>query len=230
MSTLIDVASVVVAYGKTTALAGASMQLAEGESLALVGPSGAGKSTLLRCMAALVRPSEGRVTYRGQDLGALGVDARAELRLHDFGFVLQGGELMPELTLAENVELPLLLAGARRVEARRRAAGLLEMLGVGREAGRMPHEVSGGQAQRAAVARAVVHGPSVVFADEPTGALDEANGAAVMATLRAAASAAGSALVMVTHDAGLAAQLDRVLEVHDGRVVPEKTHAETVHG
>ena len=230
MSTLIDVASVVVAYGKTTALAGASMQLTGGESLALVGPSGAGKSTLLRCMAALVRPSEGRVTYLGQDLEALGVDARAELRLHDFGFVLQGGELMPELTLAENVELPLLLAGTRRVEARRRAASLLEMLGVGREAGRMPHEVSGGQAQRAAVARAVVHGPSVVFADEPTGALDEANGAAVMATLRASASASGSALVMVTHDAGLAAQLDRVLEVHDGRVVPEKTHAETVHG
>lgn len=230
MSTLIDVASVVVAYGTTTALAGASMQLAEGESLALVGPSGAGKSTLLRCMAALVRPSEGRVTYLGQDLGALGVDARAELRLHDFGFVLQGGELMPELTLAENVELPLLLAGTRRVDARRRASSLLEMLGVGREAGRLPHEVSGGQAQRAAVARAVVHGPSVVFADEPTGALDEANGAAVMTTLRAAASAAGSALVMVTHDAGLAAQLDRVLEVHDGRVVPEKTRAETVLG
>jgi putative ABC transport system ATP-binding protein len=173
-------------------------------------------------LAGLIRPSAGVVTFEGTDLATLRPDDLAALRLHRFGFVHQGGELMPELTLVENVEMPLRLAGIRGGAARRAATDLLEGLGVGPAAGRFPHEVSGGQAQRAAVARAVVHGPDVVFADEPTGALDSANGAAVMDLLLHAATEAGSTLVMVTHDLALAGMLDETVEIRDG-VVRDRT-------
>ncbi|GEA85992.1 MULTISPECIES: ABC transporter ATP-binding protein [Cellulomonas] len=220
MGALLVADDVVVRFGATPALSGASMSVSSGEAVALVGPSGAGKSTLLLCLAGLERPSAGAVQYSGSDLAGLRVEDLAQLRLREFGFVFQGGDLMAELTLAENVELPLRLAGASRRDARARASRLLDELGVADAAGRRPGEVSGGQAQRAAVARAVAHAPAVVFADEPTGALDSVNARAVLEVLLAATRAVGASLVMVTHDRSLATLTDRVLEVHDGRVGP----------
>ena len=215
---LLGAAGGAVPFGGTAALSGARMSVAEGETVALVGPSGAGKSTLLLCLAGLLRPGRGVVSYDGMDLASLAPDELARLRLREFGFVFQGGDLMPELTLTENVELPLRLAGVGRREARERAERLLRRLGLDDARGRRPSEVSGGQAQRAAVARAVVHEPAVVFADEPTGALDSDNARGVMEVLLAATRDVGASLVMVTHDRSLAALSDRVVEVHDGRV------------
>nr|WP_243860759.1 ATP-binding cassette domain-containing protein [Cellulomonas uda] len=209
---------VAVTFGVTAALSGASVRVAEGEAVALIGPSGAGKSTLLLCLAGLLRPDEGIVRYDGIDLTSAGPDELARIRLREFGFVFQGGDLMPELSLAENVELPLRLAGIPRRDAQERAERLLVHLGVGEARTRRPDEVSGGQAQRAAVARAVVHEPAVVFADEPTGALDTDNARGVMQVLLAATRDVGASLVMVTHDRSLASLTDRVVEVHDGRV------------
>jgi putative ABC transport system ATP-binding protein len=214
---LCEMRGAVVAFGATTALDGVDLTVGEGETVALVGPSGAGKSTLLRCLAGLVAPQRGSVFFDGRDYAAMDDDARAAVRLREVGFIMQGGELVPELSLLENVELPLRLAEVRPRVARERALFMLDRLGIADEARRRAHEVSGGQAQRAAVARALVHSPRVVFADEPTGALDSTNGRAVMDALTGLVRSSGAALVMVTHDRGLAAELSRQIEVRDGR-------------
>jgi putative ABC transport system ATP-binding protein len=211
------VSGAVVVFGATTALAGADLEMVQGESVALVGPSGAGKSTLLACLGGLVRPTRGAVVIGGRDLSGLDAYELADYRLREVGSVMQNGELLPELTLEENVQLPLRLAGEKPRVARRRALDLLAELGVGEAAHRRPDDVSGGQAQRAAVARALVHSPRLVLADEPTGALDSANGRLVMQALLEGVAGRGATLVMVTHDHELAAMLDRVVEVRDGR-------------
>ncbi|MEU1692581.1 ABC transporter ATP-binding protein [Streptomyces hirsutus] len=210
----------VKAHGKTLALRDTSVELHAGEILAVTGPSGSGKSTLLHCLAGIVRPDAGTVTYDGQRLEELPEKRLSELRRTDFGVVFQFGQLVPELTALDNVALPLMLAGTGRARARERAGEWLERFGVRGQAESRPGEMSGGQAQRAALARALVTGPRVVFADEPTGALDSLAGEQVMTALAHTAREAGTAVLLITHDAQVAAYADREAQLRDGALTP----------
>lgn len=205
------------AFGPTPALAGASIRVRAGEIVAVMGPSGSGKSTLLHCLAGIVPPDSGQVGYRGRDLLAMSDRERSALRRGTFGFIFQFGQLVPELTCLENVALPLRLDGIGRRAAQRRAARRMDELEVAELAGKRPGEVSGGEGQRVAVARALVTEPGVIFADEPTGALDSLNGERVMRLLTTAARSSGAAVVLVTHEARVAAYTDREVVVRDGR-------------
>ncbi|WP_329109282.1 ABC transporter ATP-binding protein [Micromonospora sp. NBC_01699] len=204
-------------YGPTPALDGASITVRAGETVAVMGASGSGKSTLLHCLAGIVRPDSGQVRYRDRELSAMSDGERSALRRGEFGFVFQFGQLVPELTCLENVALPLRLDGVRRREAERRATQWLERLEVTDVAGKRPGEISGGQGQRVAVGRALVTAPRVIFADEPTGALDSLNGERVMRLLSEAAKQTGAAVVLVTHEPRVAAYSDREVVVRDGR-------------
>ncbi|WFE65688.1 ABC transporter ATP-binding protein [Micromonospora sp. WMMD714] len=204
-------------FGETVALVDAGLRIDEGEVVAVLGSSGSGKSTLLHCLAGIVRPDRGRVVFDGQDLVTMTDARRSALRREAFGFVFQFGQLVPELTCLENVALPLRLARVPRREAEQRAGQWLERLEVTEVAGKRPGEVSGGQGQRVAVARALVTRPRVIFADEPTGALDSLNGERVMRLLTEAARDTGAAVVLVTHEARVAAYSDREVVVRDGR-------------
>ncbi|EMF56164.1 MULTISPECIES: ABC transporter ATP-binding protein [Streptomyces] len=208
-------------HGRTRALRGASVELREGEILAVTGASGSGKSTLLHCLSGIVRPDEGSVTYAGKRLDRLPEKELSELRRTDFGIVFQFGQLIPELTAVDNVALPLLLAGTARQEARERAGEWLERFGVRGQEEQRPGEMSGGQAQRVSLARALVTAPKVVFADEPTGALDSLASEQVMAALTHAARESGTAVLLITHDAQTAAYADREVTLKDGAVVSE---------
>ncbi|MFE9247926.1 ABC transporter ATP-binding protein [Streptomyces sp. NPDC007088] len=204
-------------FGRTPALDGADFSIHPGEVVAVMGPSGSGKSTLLHCLAGIVEPDEGLIVYDGAELSAMPESRRSALRRSDFGFVFQFGRLVPELTCVENVALPLRLNGVRRKEAERHALGWMERLEVADLRGSRPGEVSGGQGQRVAVARALVTSPRVLFADEPTGALDSLNGERVMELLTEAARSTGAAVVLVTHEARVAAYSDREVVVRDGK-------------
>ncbi|SCK26308.1 ABC transporter ATP-binding protein [Streptomyces sp. WMMB 322] len=204
-------------YGSTAALDGAGFAIRPGEIVAVMGPSGSGKSTLLHCLAGIVPPDAGTVTYRGQELSAMSDAERSALRRSDFGFVFQFGQLVPELTCLENASLPLRLAGFGRKEAESRAGAWLERLEVEDVRRKRPGEVSGGQGQRVAVARALASGPRVLFADEPTGALDSLNGERVMQLLTESARETRAAVVLVTHESRVAAYSDREVVVRDGR-------------
>ncbi|MEU5401089.1 ABC transporter ATP-binding protein [Streptomyces sp. NPDC005963] len=205
-------------FGPTPALDGASFSIRRGEVVAIMGPSGSGKSTLLHCLAGIVPPDSGTITYAGRNLTALTDAHRSALRRSEFGFVFQFGQLVPELSCVENVALPLRLAGTRRKEAHRVAKEWLERLEVSDVGHKRPGEVSGGQGQRVAVARSLVTTPKVVFADEPTGALDSYNGERVMQLLTDAARETHAAVVLVTHEARVAAYSDREVVVRDGQV------------
>ncbi|MFE7621433.1 ABC transporter ATP-binding protein [Streptomyces sp. NPDC057496] len=204
-------------YGRTPALDGASFSIHPGEVVAVLGPSGSGKSTLLHCLAGIVTPDRGTIMYAGRELSAMSDAERSALRRTEFGFVFQFGQLVPELTCVENVALPLRLAGAKRKDAERTALHWLERLEVDTVAAQRPGEVSGGQGQRVAVARALSASPKVIFADEPTGALDSLNGERVMQLLTEAARSTNVAVVLVTHEARVAAYSDRDVTVRDGR-------------
>ncbi|MFD7746449.1 ABC transporter ATP-binding protein [Streptomyces sp. NPDC059698] len=205
-------------YGSTPALDGASFSVHPGEVVAVMGPSGSGKSTLLHCLAGIVTPDSGTITYAGRELSAMSDAERSALRRSDFGFVFQFGQLVPELTCVENVALPLRLNGVKRKAAERTALEWMERLEVEDLGAKRPGEVSGGQGQRVAVARALAGSPKVVFADEPTGALDSLNGERVMELLTEAARSTNAAVVLVTHEARVAAYSDRDVTVRDGRV------------
>ncbi|MEV8043311.1 ABC transporter ATP-binding protein [Streptomyces griseoluteus] len=205
------------AYGPTAALDGAAFSVHPGEVVAVMGPSGSGKSTLLHCLAGIVPPDSGSITYAGRELTTMSDSERSALRRGEFGFVFQFGQLVPELTCVENVALPLRLNGTPRKEAERAALTWMERLEVDDLRRKRPGEVSGGQGQRVAVARALVTGPRVVFADEPTGALDSLNGERVMELLTDAARSTNAAVVLVTHEARVAAWSDREIVVRDGR-------------
>ena len=209
---------VALRFGETPALDGAALDVARGEIVAIMGPSGSGKSTLLYVLAGILRPDRGEVHLGDQRVDTLGDAARSRLRLTAMGFVLQFGDLVPELSLRENVELPLRLVGVAKPAARVRAAELLRALDVDEHADRRPGQVSGGQAQRVAVARALVHRPAVVFADEPTGALDSVAGELVLDALTGLARPEGSTVVLVTHESRVAAYADRTVYLRDGRV------------
>ncbi len=207
-------------FGTTTALAGVDVDLADGESLAVMGPSGSGKSTLLHVLAGIIVPSGGTVTLRGEPVQALSEKKRSLLRRTRYGFVFQFGQLLSELSALENVALPAMLTGASRSDAQAAAGQWLAALGLAGAEGRRPGELSGGQAQRVAVARALITRPEVVFADEPTGALDQQTGHDVMKVLVDSTRAVGASLVVVTHDADVAAWCDRRIDMRDGLVVP----------
>lgn len=204
-------------FGPTTALDHASLAIHPGEIVAVMGSSGSGKSTLLHCLAGIIAPDSGTVHYHGTEIGTMTDTQRSALRRKDFGFVFQFGQLVPELTCLENVTLPLRLAGLARRPAEAAAHDWLERLEVTDVATKRPGDVSGGQGQRVAVARALVTGPKVVFADEPTGALDSLNGERVMGLLVSAAKDTGAAVVLVTHEARVAAYSDREVIVRDGK-------------
>ena len=205
------------AYGPTNALDGAGFNIHPGEVVAVMGPSGSGKSTLLHCLAGIVTPDSGSIMYGGQEMATMNDSQRSALRRSQFGFVFQFGQLVPELTCVENVALPLRLNGASRKEAERAALARMEQLEVDDLKAKRPGEVSGGQGQRVAVARALVTDPRVLFADEPTGALDSLNGERVMELLTDAARSANAAVVLVTHEARVAAYSDREIVVRDGK-------------
>jgi putative ABC transport system ATP-binding protein len=219
MSALLQARALSKAYGSTPALSEADFEIAAGEVVAIMGPSGSGKSTLLHCIAGIVAPDSGTVVYDGRELSAMGDVERSALRRSEFGFVFQFGQLVPELSCRENVAMPLRLDGVSRREAEQRADALLEVLEVAGIARQRPGNVSGGEGQRVAVARALVSDPRVLFADEPTGALDSLNGERVMELLTGAARERGTAVVLVTHEARVAAYSDREVVVRDGRTL-----------
>jgi putative ABC transport system ATP-binding protein len=226
MTAVIEARDVVLSFGQTPALRGASVAAAAGEILAIMGPSGSGKSTLLHCLAGILVPDSGEVHFNGHQVDTMGETARSALRRDHFGFVFQSGQLVPELTAEENVALPLLLGGARRDRALRQARPWFARLGLAGLERRRSGELSGGEAQRVALARGMVTGPAILFADEPTGSLDSLAGEQVMDLLVAAAREHGSTVIIVTHEARVAANADRLVIVRDGKVTalsPEPT-------
>ena len=214
-----------LSFGETNALTGASVSVRPGEVLALLGPSGSGKSTLLHCLAGILRPDSGQVQFCGNRIDDLTDEDRSRLRASSFGFVFQFGSLVPELSANENVALPLRLTGVKRKAAEERARAWLDRLDVAAVADKRPGQMSGGQGQRVAVARALVGAPRVVFADEPTGALDSLNGELVMEELIGAAREQGTSVVVVTHEARIAAYADREVVLRDGRLTADSVLA-----
>ncbi|NJD66826.1 MAG: ABC transporter ATP-binding protein [Chloroflexi bacterium] len=208
-------------YGPTIVLHHASLEVARGESVAVMGPSGSGKSTLLYCLSGVVAPDSGEVHFGEVRVDTLSDARRAQLRCSDFGFVFRFPGLLPELPAVENVALPLMLGGASRRDAVTRAQQLFPTLGLSGLELRRPGELSGGQAQRVGIARALIHEPAVVFADEPTGALDTQTGDEMVSLLVSTARDRGAALVLVTHDERVAGRCDRIVRVVDGRTLPD---------
>jgi putative ABC transport system ATP-binding protein len=220
MTQLLYGRGIVKSYGRTQALRGVTVTVAEGEIVAVTGPSGCGKSTLLLCLAGILRPDAGEVGYRERRIDGWSETARARLRRGEFGVLFQFGQLVTEMPAAENIALPLLLAGARRREARTAAMSWLERLGIAHLADSRPGEMSGGEQQRTALARALVTEPRVLFADEPTGALDSLAGEQVLGQLVRVAREQQTTVVLVTHDARVAGYADREIVLRDGVLDP----------
>jgi putative ABC transport system ATP-binding protein len=216
-ASLIEAIDVHRSFGSTPALRGATVSIQAGEIVAVLGPSGSGKSTLLHCLAGIYRPDSGEVWFDGRRMDVLSEAKRTDLRRTQFGFVFQFGQLVPELSAADNIALPLLLNNVRRKEAHERARDWLDRLDLAGLGGRRTGELSGGQAQRVAIGRALVVRPKVLFADEPTGALDSLTGEMVMELLVTVTREEGASVVLVTHDARVAAYAGREITVRDGK-------------
>ncbi|HAM43488.1 MAG TPA: ABC transporter [Propionibacteriaceae bacterium] len=231
-SAILQARALTKTYGQssiqTLALDGVDLSIQAGESLAIMGPSGSGKTTLLHLLSGVLEPTAGSVTWCGKDLQSLKDAERTRLRRSDFGFVFQSGQLLPELPAEENAALPLMLGGMPRAQAVTAAREQLRKLGLAGLEARRPGEMSGGQAQRVAIARALVGQPGVIFADEPTGALDHATGWDVMRVLHDSAAATGAALVVVTHNPEVAHWCSRTVSMADGRVVAMATQKPAV--
>jgi putative ABC transport system ATP-binding protein len=220
MSPILQGRGVVKSYGRSTALRGVTIDVSAGEIIAVTGPSGCGKSTLLYCLSGIFAPDAGEVSYAGRRVDEMSESARSRLRRTDFGVLFQFGQLVAELSAVDNVALPLGLRGARRREARTAAMTWLDRLGVADVAQDRPGEMSGGQAQRIALARALVTEPRVLFADEPTGALDTLTGEAMLGHIVRVVREQGTAVVLVTHEATVAAHADREVMLRDGALDP----------
>ncbi|MDT0319642.1 ABC transporter ATP-binding protein [Streptomyces millisiae] len=218
--TLLQARGVTKSYGPTPALRGVDLELGEGRILAVTGPSGCGKSTLLHCLAGILRPDAGEVHYRGRRLDTASETERSRLRRDEFGVLFQFGLLVAELTAAENIALPLLLAGHGRRESRSVALDWLDRFGVRELAETVPGQMSGGQQQRVAAARALVTEPSVLFADEPTGALDRLVGEQLLGLVVELARERRMSVVLVTHDATVAGYADDEIVLRDGVLDP----------
>jgi putative ABC transport system ATP-binding protein len=218
VTVIIEARAVTKSFGQTPALRGATLSVQQGEILAVMGPSGSGKSTLLHCLGGVLVPEDGEVWFAGTRLDTRTEAERSELRRDQFGFVFQCGQLVPELTAEENIALPLLLGGRRRAAALAEARPWFARLGLDGLERRRSGELSGGQAQRVALGRGLVARPDVLFADEPTGSLDSVTGEHVMGLLSAAARELGTTVILVTHEARVAAYADREVIVSDGQV------------
>lgn len=204
-----------------TALNGMNLKIQDGEFVSIMGPSGSGKTTLLNILAGLDKATSGRYILRDKDVSDLGADELAEFRRRELGFVFQDFNLLDTLTLAENVALPLSLSGMRGKALQQRVKRLMQQLGIGELMNRYPYEVSGGQQQRTAVARAMIHDPALVLADEPTGNLDSASAQALLKLFQSIHEELGATVLMVTHDPLSASYSSRVVLIQDGRVYSE---------
>ena len=224
MAYVIEARGVSKEYGSgeapVEALRGVDLYVSRNELLAITGPSGSGKSTLLHVLAGIEPPTKGQVLFEGQDLASCTDRERTLLRRRRIGFIFQSFNLLPTVTAEENVSLPLLLDSVKAAEARRRAREVLDMVEMGHRRGHLPGKLSGGEQQRVAIARALVIQPSVLLADEPTGSLDSVNGQRVMQLLRRVVDERQQTIVVITHDATVADQADRVLHLRDGRLEP----------
>lgn len=221
----LNASHLVKTYGTVHALAGVDLHIDAGELVAIMGPSGSGKSTLLHVLSGILVPDDGEVRLGSTIITSLGDAGRSRLRRERFGFVFQDGQLVPELTARENVALPLFAAGTKRGEGLRHAEEWLHRLGVADQAKKRPGEMSGGQAQRVAIARAMVSNPAIIFADEPTGALDQATGHEVMQLLTTTSRMNGTTLVVVTHDLKVASWCERLVEIRDGLIHTDRPMA-----
>ena len=201
------------------ALRGVTLHVAAGELMAVVGPSGCGKSTLLHLCGAMDRPSQGVVRFKGEDLGSLSDDALTRFRRRRVGFVFQSFNLLPTLTVAQNIGLPLLLAGQTEADATAAVGAVAERVGLSSRLDHLPQQLSGGEAQRAAIARAVIHQPAVLIADEPTGNLDSENGVKVLELLVALNRDSNTAIVLATHDDYVATRMGQIVHMRDGQIV-----------
>lgn len=220
---IIEAKNIKKAFGKKTlALRGASLSVEPGEVVAVMGPSGSGKSTLLHCLAGILKIDSGEVLFEGENIGKMSDKKRNQLRREKFGFVFQFSQLVPELTALDNVALPLLINGVNKTEAYAKARTWLKKVGVEAVADQIPGELSGGQAQRVAVARAMVIEPKILFADEPTGSLDSLNSEKVMDLFIKTVKEVGTTVIMVTHEPTIAAYADRSVIVRDGVVTGDK--------
>ena len=221
METMLELRDITKSFPQQRVLEGISLSVSNGESVAIMGPSGSGKSTLLHCMSGVLVPDQGEVLFDGRDVAAMSDAERSRLRLEHFGFIFQDGQLLPELTATENVALPQIMRGVPRSQAHDEAIDMLTRLGLGDYVDRYPGQLSGGQGQRVAIARALAGPPSVVFADEPTAALDQATGHEVMQQIVAVCQKFGVALVVVTHDPKIADWCSRRVEIRDGLIHSE---------
>ncbi|MPQ96697.1 ATP-binding cassette domain-containing protein [Modestobacter sp. I12A-02628] len=220
-SSALTLSGVSHSYGRTQALRDVSLSVAPGEVVAVTGPSGCGKSTLLLIAAGVLRAQSGRVTVAGTDLSGADDTARALVRRRSVGLVLQFGQLVPDLPVLDNVALPLLLEGHPPADARAAAAGWLDRVGLAVGPATLPAELSGGQTQLAAAARALVHGPALLLADEPTASLDTRSGRALLELMVSTTVAAGGSVLLVTHDNTVAARADREVRLRDGVIEHE---------
>ena len=218
---MLELRDITKSFPQQRVLEGISLSVSNGESVAIMGPSGSGKSTLLHCMSGVLVPDQGEVLFDGQDVSAMSDAERSRLRLEHFGFIFQDGQLLPELTATENVALPQIMRGVPRPQAHDEAIDMLTRLGLGAYVDRYPGQLSGGQGQRVAIARALAGPPSVVFADEPTAALDQATGHEVMQQIVAVCQKFGVTLVVVTHDPKIADWCSRRVEIRDGLIHSE---------
>lgn len=218
---MLELRDITKSFPQQRVLEGISLTVSNGESVAIMGPSGSGKSTLLHCMSGVLVPDQGEVLFDGHDVAAMGDAERSRLRLEHFGFIFQDGQLLPELTATENVALPQIMRGVPRSQAHDEAIDMLTRLGLGAYVDRYPGQLSGGQGQRVAIARALAGPPSVVFADEPTAALDQATGHEVMQQIVAVCQKFGVTLVVVTHDPKIADWCSRRVEIRDGLIHSE---------
>ena len=218
---MLELRDITKSFPQQRVLEGISLTVGDGESVAIMGPSGSGKSTLLHCMSGVLVPDQGEVLFDGRDVAAMSDAERSRLRLEHFGFIFQDGQLLPELTATENVALPQIMRGVPRSQAHDEAIDMLTRLGLGAYVDRYPGQLSGGQGQRVAIARALAGPPSVVFADEPTAALDQATGHEVMQQIVAVCQKFGVTLVVVTHDPKIADWCSRRVEIRDGLIHSE---------
>lgn len=216
VKTSISAKEITKSYGSNTVLHSLSLDVKQGEVLAIMGPSGSGKSTLLHSLAAIISVDSGEIIFDGHNIAQLSDNKRSILRRTAFGFVFQFSQLVPELTVIDNVALPLLLNGVPRAQAYDKAEQWLQAVNMTKERDSLPGEVSGGQAQRAAIARAMVIQPKILFADEPTGSLDSLNSEHIMELFIKTAKDHGTTVIMVTHEPSIAAYADREIVVRDG--------------
>lgn len=224
---MIDIKGITKSFGRLQVLKGIDLHINKGEVVSIVGPSGAGKTTLLQIIGTLDKPDSGEIIIDGTDVSKLGKKKLAEFRNRHIGFVFQFHQLLPEFTALENVMIPAFISGASKSEAKRRAKELLDFMGLAERAGHKPNELSGGEKQRVAVARALVNNPAVILADEPSGSLDSKNKAELHQLFFDLRDKFGQTFVIVTHDESLAKITDRTIEMRDGQLETDlKTYTE----